>query len=105
MSEGKAREIALSGIQPSGELHLGNNLGAMRNWVTIQDTYRPSSRVVDRPALTRPDARSRMGRGVRDLAASLVACGIVPARPAPGVPLPEHTGMTRSKDNSEEPVV
>ena len=33
-------ETVFSGIQPSGEMHLGNYLGAVRNWVALQDQYR-----------------------------------------------------------------
>jgi len=47
-------ETVFSGIQPSGELHLGNYLGAVRNWVTLQDSYRCFYCVVDYHAITQP---------------------------------------------------
>ena len=45
-------KTVFSGIQPSGELHLGNYLGAIRNWVSLQDQYRCIFCVVDYHAIT-----------------------------------------------------
>jgi tryptophanyl-tRNA synthetase len=45
------RATTISGIQPSGELHLGNDLGAIRNWVALQDGYQA----------TVTDVRARLG--------------------------------------------
>ena len=69
-------EIVFSGIQPSGELHLGNYLGAMRTWVELQDQYRCFYCIVDYHAITQ---RLRAGRDARrrarDMAIELLACG------------------------------
>lgn len=95
MSGSKARETAFSGIQPSGELHLGNYLGAVRNWVTLQDSYRCFFCIVDYHAITQPYDPAEMQRRVRDMAADLVACGIDPAKSALFVQsaVPEHTEL------------
>ena len=47
-------ETVFSGIQPSGELHLGNYLGAVRNWVELQESYRCFYCIVDYHAITQP---------------------------------------------------
>ena len=74
------RETVFSGIQPSGELHLGNYLGAIRNWVQLQDAYRCFYCVVDYHAITQPFEPSEMAKRVRAMATDLVACGIDPER-------------------------
>jgi hypothetical protein len=73
-----------SGIQPTGVPHLGNYLGAIANWVTLQATV-PADRallfsVVDLHALTVPQPPSALRASVRDTAISLLAAGIDPAR-------------------------
>jgi tryptophanyl-tRNA synthetase len=95
MSGSKARENAFSGIQPSGELHLGNYLGAVRNWVTLQDSYRCFFCIVDYHAITQPYDPAEMQRRVRDMAADLVACGIDPTKSTLFVQsaVPEHTEL------------
>jgi tryptophanyl-tRNA synthetase len=72
------RETIFSGIQPSGELHLGNYLGAIRNWVTLQSSYRCFFCVVDYHAITQPFEPAEMQRRVREMACDLIACGIDP---------------------------
>lgn len=75
-----SRSRVLSGIQPSGELHIGNYLGALRNWVADQDTYENYFCIVDLHALTvLPDAGDLRRRSL-DLAALYVACGLDPER-------------------------
>jgi tryptophanyl-tRNA synthetase len=68
-----------SGIQPSGIAHLGNYLGAIRNWVALQHSYECIYCVVDLHAITEnwhgPDA---LARQTREMAAVLLACGIDP---------------------------
>lgn len=76
------RETIFSGIQPSGELHLGNYLGAIRNWVALQDTYRCFFCIVDYHAITQPFEPSEMRRRTRDMAGDLIACGIDPEKSA-----------------------
>jgi tryptophanyl-tRNA synthetase len=74
------RETIFSGIQPSGELHLGNYLGAIRNWVALQDSYRCFYCIVDYHAITQPFEPAEMQKRVREMAADLIACGIDPER-------------------------
>ena len=96
MGPSTPRETIFSGIQPSGELHLGNYLGAVRNWVALQDKYRCFFCVVDYHAFTQPFEPAEMQRRVRDMAADLLACGIDPARSTLFVQsaVPEHTELT-----------
>ncbi len=73
-------KTVFSGIQPSGELHLGNYLGAVRNWVALQDTHRCWFSVVDYHAITQDyDAKVLRKRSV-EMATDLLACGIDPER-------------------------
>ena len=53
-------ETIFSGIQPSGQLHLGNYLGAIRNWVALQAEYRCFFCIVDYHAITQPYEPARM---------------------------------------------
>ena len=95
MAFSTARETIFSGIQPSGELHLGNYLGAVRNWVALQESYRCFFCVVDYHAITQPFEPAQMQRRVRDMAADLLACGIDPAKATLFVQsaVPEHTEL------------
>jgi tryptophanyl-tRNA synthetase len=95
MAPSTARETIFSGIQPSGELHLGNYLGAVRNWVALQDRYRCFFCVVDYHAITQPFEPAQMQRRVRDMAADLLACGIDPEKSTLFVQsaVPEHTEL------------
>ncbi len=67
-----------SGIQPTGNLHLGNYLGAIRNWVTMQDDFECIYCVVDLHAITQPQDPATLRTGIRDMAAALLASGIDP---------------------------
>lgn len=69
-----------SGIQPSGELHIGNYLGAIRNWVELQDRYESFFSIVDYHAITVPYEPDDLRRRTRDMALSLIASGIDPAK-------------------------
>ena len=69
---------AFSGIQPSGNLHLGNYLGAIRNWVNQQDQYENIFSIVDLHALSLPTTREGMQANIRNLANALLASGIDP---------------------------
>jgi tryptophanyl-tRNA synthetase len=72
----------LSGIQPSGVPTLGNYLGAIRNWVALQDDHDCLFCVVDLHALTAFQDPAVLRANVREMAAALLACGIDPARAA-----------------------
>ncbi|MCH9780518.1 MAG: tryptophan--tRNA ligase [Alphaproteobacteria bacterium] len=74
-------QCVFSGIQPSGTLHLGNYLGAVAQWVTLQHrTATPIFCIVDWHALTVWQDPAALRAGVLDLAASLLACGIDPQK-------------------------
>ena len=74
----------LSGIQPTGNLHLGNYLGAIRNWVKMQDEMAGDSQcfffLADMHSITVHEGKDQRLRNVREMAAALVACGIDPDR-------------------------
>ncbi len=69
-----------SGIQPSGIPHLGNYLGAIRNWVQLQDTHECLWCVVDLHAITQWQEPADLTRQTREMTAVLLACGINPER-------------------------
>jgi len=74
----------LSGIQPTGNLHLGNYLGAIRNWVRMQDEMDAESQcfyfLADMHSITVHETREQRIRNVREMAAALIAAGIDPDR-------------------------
>ncbi len=74
------KKRVFSGIQPSGVLTLGNYLGAMRQWVEIQDTHDCIYCVVDLHALTVPVEPEDLRRRTVDTAATLVAVGLDPRK-------------------------
>ncbi|MEM9442489.1 MAG: tryptophan--tRNA ligase [Pseudomonadota bacterium] len=65
-----------SGIQPSGNLHLGNYLGAIRNWVRLQGDYEAIYCVVDLHAITVPQDPQTLRERTIEVAASFVAAGL-----------------------------
>jgi len=69
-----------SGIQPTGSLHLGNYLGALKKFVDLQDTYDCIFCVVDLHAITMPVERGVLADQTRQIAAAFMACGIDPAK-------------------------
>jgi tryptophanyl-tRNA synthetase len=71
---GKPR--VLSGVQPTGNLHLGNYLGAIRNWVEIQSQYENFFCVVDLHAITVPHNPQILAQDTYAIAALYLACGI-----------------------------
>ncbi|MFM9978786.1 MAG: tryptophan--tRNA ligase [Sphingomonadaceae bacterium] len=72
----------VSGIQPTGNLHLGNYLGAIRNWVRMQDSVDGECLffLADLHAITVYNDPATLAANTREMAAALVACGIDPAR-------------------------
>ncbi|MEM9980572.1 MAG: tryptophan--tRNA ligase, partial [Cyanobacteria bacterium P01_D01_bin.2] len=70
----------LSGIQTTGNLHLGNYLGAIRNWVELQDTYDCFLFLADLHAITVPHDPKRLAENTYKVAATYLACGIDPER-------------------------
>lgn len=69
-----------SGIQPSGQLHIGNYLGAVQQWVQGQGQKTNFICIVDLHAITMPQEPAQLRQQTRELAALLIACGIDPAR-------------------------
>jgi tryptophanyl-tRNA synthetase len=67
-----------SGAQPTGELHLGNYLGALRNWVELQREYESFFCIVNLHALTIPQDPQRLAEKTRELARIYLAAGIDP---------------------------
>ena len=70
----------LSGLQPSGDLHLGNYLGAIRNWVADQDTHDAYYCIVDLHALTLDIAPDELRSRTAETALDLLAAGLDPER-------------------------
>ncbi|MEB3326317.1 MAG: tryptophan--tRNA ligase [Synechococcus sp.] len=75
-----SRPRVLSGVQPTGSLHLGNWLGAIRNWVALQESHETYFCVVDLHAITVPHEPARLAEDTLTTAAMYLACGIDPAR-------------------------
>jgi tryptophanyl-tRNA synthetase len=69
-----------SGIQPTGNLHLGNYLGAIRNWVALQKDYECIFCIVDLHALTLPQDPDELRSSTREVTAAYIASGIDPER-------------------------
>ncbi len=67
-----------SGVQPTGNLHLGNYLGAIRNWVGLQRDFACIFCIVDLHALTLPQDPKELTRHTREVTAAYIACGIDP---------------------------
>ncbi len=70
------KQRVLSGIQPTGDLHLGNYLGAVRNWVEAQSQYENFFCVVDLHAITVPHNPTTLAADTYTIAALYLACGI-----------------------------
>jgi tryptophanyl-tRNA synthetase len=84
-----------SGIQPSGELHLGNYLGAVKTWVELQSQHDCFFCVVDFHAITQPYEPSALAARTLEMAIGLMACGLDPERCTLFVQshVPEHTEL------------
>ena len=109
-----------SGVQPSGVLHLGNYLGAIKNWVSLQDEYDCVFCVVDLHAITIPQKPEELRRKIMEITAIYLAAGIDPKKsiifiqsqvPAHAelcwilntiAKIPELERMTQFKEKSQE---
>jgi tryptophanyl-tRNA synthetase len=89
------RATTFSGIQPSGIVHLGNDLGAIRNYVALQDQFDAIYCIVDYHALTSLHDPDLLRSQTREMAASLLALGLDPERCTLFVQShrPEHTEL------------
>jgi tryptophanyl-tRNA synthetase len=82
MASPSARKRVFSGIQPSGEMHIGNYLGAIKNWVEGQHDNDNIFCIVDLHAITVPQDPAELHRRNRELAMIYVAAGLDPASTA-----------------------
>jgi tryptophanyl-tRNA synthetase len=94
-AEDDLRPRIFSGIQPSGIVHLGNDLGAIRNYVALQERFEAIYCVVDYHALTSQHDADTLRSAVRDMAATLLALGLDPEKCTLFVQShrPEHTEL------------
>ncbi len=69
-----------SGIQPSGNLHIGNYLGALKNWVKLQDEFESIFCVVDLHTITVPQNPEELRKKILEVAKIYLACGIDPEK-------------------------
>lgn len=79
-TSGGTKARVFSGIQPSGALHLGNYLGAIKRWVQQQDEFDSIFCIVDLHAITVPQDPVALHNATRELAAGLFAAGLDPAK-------------------------
>lgn len=114
------KPTCFSGVQPSGNLHIGNYLGAIKNWVSLQDEYNCIFCVVDEHAITVPQDPKKLKDKILEIAAIYLAAGIDPKKsvifvqsqvPAHAelawilntiTKIPELERMTQFKDKSED---
>ncbi|MBI2023860.1 tryptophan--tRNA ligase [Candidatus Giovannonibacteria bacterium] len=114
------KPVAVSGVQPSGEIHIGNYLGAIKQFVELQEKYQTYFFIVDLHALTENPDPQKLREQTISLAALYLACGLnpkkttlfiqshVPAHTELGwilntlTPLGELQRMTQFKDKSEK---
>jgi tryptophanyl-tRNA synthetase len=80
MADNQIKKRVLSGIQPSGNLTIGNYLGALRQWVAEQDTYDCFYCVVDLHAITVPQDPKELRAKTREVAALYIASGLDPQK-------------------------
>jgi tryptophanyl-tRNA synthetase len=112
------RPTVLSAIQPTGDLHLGNYLGAVQNWVNLQDKYHCFYGVVDYHTMTMPYQAKKLRENTWNMVFQLLACGVQKEYLFIQSLVPEHaelcwilgcmvpfgdlTRMTQFKDKSDQ---
>lgn len=74
------KQRVFSGVQPSGNLTLGNYLGAIKNWVSLQDSYETIFCVVDLHAITTWQEPDVLRNATREVAAGMIASGVDPKK-------------------------
>src|SRR5881628_3780758 len=86
----------LSGAQPTGELHIGNYLGALKNWVALQDEYEAFYCIVNLHAITLPQDPAKLRQKTVDLARIYLAAGVDPQKSTIFIQsdVPEHAELT-----------
>ena len=73
-------ERVFSGIQPSGEIHIGNYLGAIRKWIDLAETYDSIYCIVDNHAITVDFDPKLLGKRTLEAATAVMACGLSPEK-------------------------
>ncbi len=76
---GQKKKVLYSAVQPSGDLTIGNYLGAIKNWVDLQHDYECFYAMADMHAITIRQDPATLRRKTRELAALYIACGVDPA--------------------------
>jgi len=76
----ETKQRVFSGIQPSGNLHVGNYVGALKNWVAMQDQYENFFCIVDLHAVTVPQDPEVLRQKIREVAAIYLASGLDPEK-------------------------
>ena len=79
-NQNQKKPVVFSGIQPTGVMTLGNYLGALKNWVKLQDDYDCYYCIVDMHALTVRQDPVQFRKNILDAYALMLACGIDPDR-------------------------
>ena len=79
-TETENKKVVLTCAQPTGKLHLGNYLGAVKNWVEMVEKYECYFGVVDMHAITIPYIPADLKKNVYDCAAQYMACGLDPQK-------------------------
>ncbi|MEK7432751.1 MAG: tryptophan--tRNA ligase [Cyanobacteriota bacterium] len=74
------KERLFSGIRPTGSLHIGNYLGAVKNWVDLQDKYESFFSVVDLHAITTPFNPKELPSKIKDMFCEILASGVDPEK-------------------------
>lgn len=80
MENTEAKKRIFSGVQPSGNLTIGNYLGAIKNWTTLQDDYECLYCVVDQHAITVRQTPADLRRRTYEIMAIYIACGLDPVK-------------------------
>ncbi len=90
------RKRIFSGAQPTGQLHIGNYLGALKNWVALQDEYESFYCIVNLHAITLPQDPKTLRQKTRDLARIYLAAGVDPVKSTVFIQsdVPEHAELT-----------
>ncbi len=73
-------DLVFSGVQPTGNLHLGNYLGAIKNWVDFQTSKKCIFCIVDLHAITSTENRKELSKNTKQVAAAYIASGIDPKK-------------------------
>lgn len=74
------RKVVFSGVQPSGSLTIGNYIGAIKNWISLQDEYDCFYSIVDLHSITIPQEPKNLRKNTLELLAVYLACGLDPEK-------------------------